>query len=144
MAKSPPASSEHVRKRMQANRSKDTKPELALRADIERRGLGFEANARPLPELLRTADAVFRAERIAVFVDGCYWHCCPEHGTQPKTNAGYWNAKLARNVERDADTNAKLAAAGWLVIRRFEHVDVGEFADEVERAVLARREAEAA
>ena len=109
------ASSPGTRKSMQGNRSRDTKPELAVRSAVHRRGLRFRVSARPQPEPPRTADLVLRKSRIAVFVDGCYWHGCPEHHTQPAANFEYWANKIARNIERDAETTACLQQAGWTV-----------------------------
>ena len=105
------ASSPGNRKSMQGNRSRDTKPELAVRSAVHRRGIRFRVSARPQPELPRTADLVLRKSRIAVFVDGCYWHGCPDHYTQPSTNSEYWADKIARNIERDAETTAYLRHA---------------------------------
>ena len=126
------ASSPATRKSMKANRSRDTKPELAVRSAVHRRGLRFRVAARPLADLRRTADMVFRKARIAVFVDGCFWHGCPEHHTQPNTNRGYWASKISDNIARDADTNARLEAAGWTVLRFWEHEDPEAVADIVQ------------
>ena len=115
------ASSPATRKSMQGNRSRDTKPEMAVRSAVHRRGIRFRVSARPQPELPRTADLVLRKTRIAVFVDGCYWHGCPEHHTQPATNSQYWADKVARNVERDSETTAYLQKTGWAVLRFWEH-----------------------
>lgn len=82
---------------------------------------------------------VFRAARLAVFVDGCFWHRCPEHGTQPATNAGYWQAKLDRNVARDHRDEEDLERAGWTVLRIWEHEEVGAAADRVEVALRSKR-----
>ena len=120
---------------MQGNRSRDTKPELAVRSAVHRRGIRYRVAARPLSELPRTADLVLRKTRIAVFVDGCYWHGCPEHHTQPATNAGYWAAKIAGNISRDAETTKHLERAGWTVLRFWEHEDPEAVADRVEGAV---------
>lgn len=106
---------------MQGNRKRDTRPELALRSALHGRGLRYRVNAKPTKELACRADVVFRRQKVAVFVDGCFWHACPDHGKSPQTNASYWSAKIARNVERDRRTNAELAAAGWAVIRVWEH-----------------------
>ena len=76
---------------------------------------------RPVPTIRRTADIVFSRRRVAVFVDGCFWHGCPEHRTYPKANAEWWSAKLERNIERDADTDRRLSEAGWTVVRIWEH-----------------------
>jgi DNA mismatch endonuclease, patch repair protein len=106
---------------MQGNRKRDTRPELALRSELHRRGLRYRVDAKPLEGLRCRADIVFRRQKLAVFVDGCFWHGCSEHGTAPRTNASYWTAKIARNVERDQVNGEKLTAAGWSVIRVWEH-----------------------
>ena len=131
------ASSPGTRKSMQGNRSRDTKPELAVRSAVHRRGLRFRVSVRPLPELPRTADLVLRKSRVAVFVDGCYWHGCPEHRTQPATNAEYWADKITRNIERDAETTDYLQQAGWTVLRFWEHEDPESVADRVQESVRA-------
>ena len=94
---------------------------------------------RPLPELRRAADIVFARARVAVFVDGCFWHSCPEHGTAPSSNKAWWAEKLAKNVNRDAATDSRLAAAGWLVVRVWEHEDLAEASSRVADAVRSRR-----
>ena len=114
------ATSEATRASMLGNRSRDTLPELALRRLLHARGLRYRVHARPLPEFRRTADLVFRPARVAVFVDGCFWHRCPEHGTHPKANSDYWTPKLDRNVARDRETDERLRREGWLVIRAWE------------------------
>ena len=120
---------------MQGNRSKDTKPELALRRELHARGLRYFKNRRPIRDVRRTADIVFPTPRLAVFIDGCFWHGCPDHHTVAKTNADYWSAKVERNRNRDKETDALLATAGWTVLRIWEHVDVVAAADMVESAV---------
>jgi DNA mismatch endonuclease, patch repair protein len=127
------------RRNMQANRSRDTNPELAVRRILHASGLRYRVHQRPLPDLRRRADIVFPRERVAVFVDGCYWHACPQHGTQPRVNTDYWAPKLARNVERDKETDALLNAAGWVVVRVWEHEDPVKAAAKVRRQVLKRR-----
>ena len=133
------ASSAAVRKSMQGNRSRDTKPELAVRSAVHRRGLRYRVAARPLRDLRRTADMVFRKDRIAVFVDGCYWHGCPQHHTQPAANREYWSDKIKGNIARDADTNARLREAGWTVLRFWEHEDPEAVAEIVLARVRAAR-----
>jgi DNA mismatch endonuclease (patch repair protein) len=133
------ASSPARRRVMQANRSRDTQPELLLRSLLHARGLRFRVSVRPLPDLRRTADIVFRPARVAVFVDGCFWHGCPKHGSQPRANSDYWAPKLARNVERDAETNSALEAAGWEVIRVWEHDDADQAAQRIAGVVELRR-----
>lgn len=117
------ASSPASRAVMQANRRRDTSPEMAVRRLAHARGLRYRVDAKPLPELNRRADLIFTRAKVAVFVDGCYWHGCPVHGTAAQSNAEYWNAKISRNRERDAETNERLSAAGWLVLRAWEHDD---------------------
>lgn len=121
---------------MRGNRSRDTAPELRLRSALHRLGLRYRVAVRPLPDLPRTADLVFRSARVAVFVDGCYWHGCPEHYTPPSTNASYWSEKIARNRRRDKETDQRLAAEGWTVVRIWEHEDLERA---VERVIAALR-----
>ena len=107
---------------MRANRRTDTKPELALRRALHRQGYRYRKDYRlDLTGARVRPDIAFTARRVAVFVDGCFWHCCPQHGTQPAANTWYWAPKLARNVERDRAADAALAAAGWRVVRVWEH-----------------------
>ncbi|MEU6100491.1 very short patch repair endonuclease [Streptomyces flaveolus] len=134
------ASSAARRRNMQAIRSRDTKPEILIRRLVHAAGLRYRVAARPLPDLRRTADMVFRPAKVAVFIDGCYWHGCPEHYVPPKTNSGYWSEKVLRNVKRDRDTDEKLRAAGWTVLRFWEHEPSGDCANKIAVTVLARRE----
>ena len=124
---------------MVGNRSRDTRPELAVRSAIHRRGLRYRVAARPIPELRRTADLVFRPAKVAVFIDGCFWHGCPEHYSEPRTNTDYWAAKVVRNMQRDTDTNQRLREAGWIVLRYWEHEDVDDIAREIVNIVIERR-----
>ncbi|MEW1831201.1 very short patch repair endonuclease [Streptomyces sp. NPDC088196] len=133
------ASSSRTRASMQGNRSRDTRPELALRRAVHRLGLRYRVASRPLPELRRTADLVFTRVRVAVFLDGCFWHGCPAHHTISKSNSGYWTAKVARNRTRDQDTNRRLQEAGWVVLRIWEHEDPQAAAQQVMATVLERR-----
>lgn len=130
------ASSAASRKVMQENRSRDTSPELAVRQRLHAAGLRYRAGYRPEPAIRRTADIVFTRKRVAVFIDGCYWHACSEHGTAARANADYWSAKLARNVARDADTTARLESAGWVVMRFWEHEDPNEVAAKIADTVV--------
>jgi DNA mismatch endonuclease (patch repair protein) len=121
--------SEGRSRNMQAIRRRDTKPEIALRALLHRRGLRFRKDLRlDLDGIRVRPDIVFTRKRVAVFVDGCFWHLCPEHGRQPKVNDWYWAPKLERTVQRDQAANAALAAAGWVVIRVWEHEGVEDAA----------------
>ncbi|MEU3519721.1 very short patch repair endonuclease [Streptomyces sp. NPDC006654] len=135
------ASSAARRRNMQAIRSRDTTPERLVRRLVHAQGLRYRVAARPLPNLRRTADMVFRPAKVAVFIDGCYWHGCPEHYVSPKTNPGYWSDKVARNMTRDRDTDERLRAAGWLVLRFWEHESAEESSAAICQAVMSRRPA---
>lgn len=134
----PWASSPAARAVMVSNRRRDTKPELAVRRAVHALGLRYRVDVRPLPTVNRRADLVFTRARVAVFVDGCYWHGCADHGTTPKTNAAYWDGKIARNCARDRDTDECLRAAGWVVLRFWEHQDALTAAQEIATAVRSR------
>jgi DNA mismatch endonuclease (patch repair protein) len=121
---------------MQANRRRDTGPELAVRKIVHAAGLRYRVDYRVVPDLRARADLVFTRAKVAVFIDGCFWHACPAHGTKPKTNAAYWDAKLAGNVRRDRVTDAALQARGWLVLRFWEHEEPGAAATAVIDAVM--------
>lgn len=123
---------------MLAVRRSGSRPELALRSQLHRRGLRFRVNGAPVPDIRSRADILFSRFRVAVYVDGCFWHLCPEHGRIPKANRDYWGPKLARNVERDRATDRSLAEAGWKVLRFYEHVPP-EKAANIVQAEIARR-----
>jgi len=129
------ASSPGVRASMRSNKGRDTKPELALRSAVHALGLRYRVNARPLKGVRRTADLLFTRARVAVFLDGCFWHGCPEHHTVAKTNGDFWAQKVSDNRRRDRDTDAKLAEAGWRSVRIWEHEDPAEAARRVREAV---------
>ncbi|WP_346072432.1 very short patch repair endonuclease [Saccharopolyspora thermophila] len=133
------ASSAGRRRNMQAIRNRDTAPEWLIRRLLHARGLRYRVCARPLPELRRTADLVFRPAKVAVFIDGCYWHGCPEHYKTPRINTQYWSNKVARNIARDRDTDQRLAEAGWLVLRFWEHEKPEKCVHEIANAVSSRR-----
>lgn len=125
---------------MSANRRTNTKPELALRSALHGLGYRFRKDLRlEVPGLKVRPDIVFTRLRVAVFVDGCFWHACPEHGRPPTRNEWYWSPKLQRNVERDAEVTEGLESAGWHVIRVWEHVPLTEAVSVVEDAVHERR-----
>ena len=132
------ATSDATRRSMQGNRGRDTGPELAVRSAVHSRGLRYRVNTRPLPELRRTADLVFSRPRVAVFVDGCWWHGCEEHYSAPRANSDYWNRKVESNRRRDADTNSRLQEAGWIVLRFWEHDDPEQVATQVEEVVRSQ------
>jgi DNA mismatch endonuclease (patch repair protein) len=123
---------------MKGNRGLDTVPEIEVRRELHRRGLRFRKHAVPLAGLRCRADVVFPSARVALFIDGCFWHGCPEHGRTPSTNGAYWSEKIARNGARDARNNERLSAAGWTVIRAWEHEPPQEVADRVIAAVRPR------
>lgn len=129
------ASSEHARRTMVANRSIDTKPELIVRSLLHARGLRYRIHFRPEPSLRRTADIVFTRRRVAVFIDGCFWHGCTEHRAAPRTNTEFWVEKFRRNTARDRDTDRSLEAAGWTVLRFWEHEDPVVVTDNIEASV---------
>lgn len=120
---------------MQGNRSRDTKPELAVRRILHAKGLRYRVSFRPLPTLRRTADIVFTRSRVAVFIDGCFWHGCPQHYRAPGSNVPYWTAKVSRNRSRDVETTELLEAAGWMVLRFWAHEDPATVAYEIGEAV---------
>jgi DNA mismatch endonuclease (patch repair protein) len=132
------ASSPGNRASMRANKSRDTKPELALRQAVHARGMRYRVGIRPIPSLRRTADLVFTKARVAVFLDGCFWHGCPQHHTVAKTNATFWAEKVRRNRERDAETDRVLTGQGWVVIRVWEHDDPEPAAERID-ALLGHR-----
>lgn len=140
---SPPASSAGVRRRMQVlSKKRDTGPELALRRELHQLGLRYRIDVAPAPsQSRRRADVVFSHQRVAVFVDGCFWHGCEKHGVRPTSNADYWRAKLERNMQRDRETNVTLGAAGWRVIRVWEHEPASAAAARIHK-VLAPRPAD--
>jgi DNA mismatch endonuclease (patch repair protein) len=137
--KAPAASCEATRHRMLAVRQRDTGPELALRKAVHRLGLRYFVDSAPMPSLRRRADLVFPRIRLAVFVDGCFWHGCEQHRVPPVANASWWQLKIARTRSRDKDTSAQLQAAGWTVIRVWEHDDAEEAALLVHAAVTRLR-----
>lgn len=135
----PKASSKSALHRMQAAKPKDTVPEMALRSALHRKGLRYRVDAKPIKELNRRADILFRSAKVAVFVDGCFWHGCPIHGTQAKANAEFWQQKIKRNKERDIDTTKQLENAGWKVVRVWEHENHEEAASVIYKLVKGKR-----
>jgi DNA mismatch endonuclease (patch repair protein) len=119
---------------MLGNRRRDTRPELAVRRALHRDGMRFRVDYSPLADR-RRADIVFTRARVAVFIDGCFWHSCPDHASVPRSNQDYWIPKFRRNVERDRETDADLLTAGWTVLRFWEHEDPSTVAESI-RAVL--------
>lgn len=127
------------RHNMQANRRKDTKPELAIRSALHGAGYRYRVDLRiNLEDAYVRPDIVFTRRKIAIFVDGCFWHSCPEHGRKPTVNEDYWSPKLRRNVERDTEDTRGLENAGWFVLRIWEHEAVPEAVARVRKAVVLR------
>ena len=119
--------------------SRDTAPEVAVRRLLHAAGLRYRVNV-PVPGApRRTIDIVFGKVKIAIFMDGCFWHGCPQHATQPKANAEWWRAKLAKNMARDRETTDHLRAAGWTVLRFWEHESAEEVARQIAVAVASRQ-----
>ena len=131
----PGASSMAVSQRMSVARRKDTKPELDLRRILHARGLRYRVTY-PVPSVRRrTIDVAFTRPKVAVFVDGCFWHGCPEHATQPRANSAWWRQKLDTNMARDVETDNILVGQGWTVLRFWEHENPSVAADKVQAAV---------
>lgn len=123
---------------MERQARRDTKAEFAVRRAVWRLGLRYRVDIAPVPGR-RRADLVFTRAKVAVYIDGCFWHSCPAHGTVPKANREWWVNKLQVNVERDRDTDERLSAAGWAVVRVWEHEDTGDAADRIAGVVRSRR-----
>jgi DNA mismatch endonuclease (patch repair protein) len=135
----PEPSSDIASKRMRATGQRDTRPERLLRANLHQLGLRYRVDRAPVAGLRRRADVVFSRQRVAVFVDGCFWHGCPEHMTWPAANREWWRAKIEATRRRDRDTETRLRDAGWSVLRYWEHDDPEQAAREIARVVEARR-----
>jgi DNA mismatch endonuclease, patch repair protein len=134
----PSASSLTVRQRMRATGGRDTPVERRIRSLLHRRGLRFRVDASPSAALRSRADIVFRRARVAVYIDGCFWHGCPVHGTWPKTNATWWRAKIEGNQRRDVAVTAELLSLGWAVVRIWEHEDPFRAVDAIVGELSAR------
>jgi DNA mismatch endonuclease, patch repair protein len=134
----PEASTAAVSRRMSAQARRNTECEMQLRSVLHRSGLRFFIHRRPVAAIRREADLVFPRSKVAVFVDGCFWHGCPKHGTWPKSNAAWWRAKIEGNRERDADTDRRLKEAGWRSIRIWEHEDSNKAAARIRKTVCQR------
>lgn len=131
----PGTSSPAVSARMSNARRRDTAPEVALRRELHARGLRYRV-AYPVPgQRRRTIDIAFTRAKVAVMVDGCFWHGCPDHGTRPRANSAWWREKLSANAARDADTNRVLQELGWRVVRIWEHERSATAADAIVKVV---------
>lgn len=134
------ASSHEAAQRMRRVRQRNTGPEMALRRELHRRGLRYLVDQRVVGALgTQRPDLIFTGARVAVFVDGCFWHSCPMHGSMPSANRGWWEEKLAGNRSRDQASDSRLRDAGWGVIRIWEHEDPRTAADRIVELVSQRR-----
>jgi DNA mismatch endonuclease, patch repair protein len=133
----PDPSSSDASHRMSKVRQKDTNAELALRRELYSLGLRYRIDFQVLSRPRRVADVAFPGRKIAVFVDGCFWHGCPEHATWPKQNAEFWQEKIEANQRRDVDTNNRLSALGWKVLRVWSHERPVDAAQKIARAVAS-------
>jgi DNA mismatch endonuclease (patch repair protein) len=133
------ALNEGIRRSMQGNRSRDTVPEMTVRKLLHAAGFRYRVAARPIPTLRRTADILFTRAKIAVFIDGCFWHGCPDHYVEPKSHVDYWRPKIERNMSRDLETTAQLEDAGWIVLRYWSHELSPTIAESVADRVRATR-----
>jgi DNA mismatch endonuclease (patch repair protein) len=122
---------------MRGNRGRDTTPELALRSALHRLGYRYRVDRPPVASVRRKADMVFTRRRVAVFLDGCYWHGCPDHFRLPSTNTEYWHDKIAGNQRRDRDTDQRLREAGWTPVRVWEHEPLEHAIEQVTAALDA-------
>jgi DNA mismatch endonuclease (patch repair protein) len=128
----PMPSHPNVTLRMSRNHRRDTKPELRLRRLLHASGARYRVDFRiKADEVTVRPDIVFTRRRLAIFLDGCFWHGCPEHGNVPAHNRTYWMPKLARNRARDEEVTAALTNAGWTVIRAWEHEPTRHIAERV-------------
>jgi DNA mismatch endonuclease (patch repair protein) len=128
-----------VSRRMRRVRQKNTSAESALRSELHALGLRYRIHVPVLTKPRRVADVAFRGLRVAVFIDGCFWHGCPKHATWPKTNAEFWRSKIITNRRRDRDTDARLRADGWRVVRVWAHETPGVAASRIAKVVYARK-----
>ncbi|TVT52285.1 very short patch repair endonuclease [Amycolatopsis rhizosphaerae] len=132
------ASSPGRRRNMQAIRSRDTQPEMAVRRALHRLGFRYRVAIAPVADLRRRADIVFTKRRVAVFIDGCFWHGCPVHGRKSfNHNADYWPSKIAANMARDKNTTEELRRSGWTVLRFWEHEDAEKVVEAIRNVVTA-------
>lgn len=138
MSRVQPSSSETSR-RLAKVRQKGTDAEIALRRELYRRGLRYRVDYGVLKKPRRVADVAFPSLKIAIFVDGCFWHGCPEHATWPKQNAEFWRQKIEANRLRDTDTNSRLLDVGWTVLRFWEHESPIEATETVVQTVAMAR-----
>jgi len=138
MARIKPSSPETSR-RMAKVRQKGTDAEVALRRELYRIGLRYRVDYEVLKKPRRVADVAFPGLRIVIFVDGCFWHGCPQHASWPKHNVEFWRQKIEANRHRDVDTSERLRSMGWTVLRFWEHESPAEAAEVVAQTVAMAR-----
>lgn len=131
-------SSELASRRMRLTGQRDTSAEMRIRRRLHGMGFRYRVDFPVLKRPRRRADLAFTRVQVAVFVDGCFWHGCPEHGTWPKSNVEFWREKIETNRRRDLDTNERLKAAGWEVVRVWEHEDPDEVVERIAELVRSR------
>ena len=133
-------SSAHATATMRANPGRDTGPEVRIRSALHARGLRFRKNLRvTVPTGYARPDVVFPREKLAVFIEGCFWHGCPQHGELPVANRDFWEAKISRTRQRDAEQSRRLIGEGWTVIRVWEHENEADAAERIAAAVVSAR-----
>ncbi len=135
-------STPEISHRMRRVRQQNTSAEAGLRRELYARGLRYRVQVPVLTKPRRVADVAFSGLRVAVFIDGCFWHGCPEHATWPKANAEFWRSKILANMERDLDTDRRLREDGWAVVRAWAHEAPGDIASRVVSVVRSRRRTE--
>ncbi|MGP3707806.1 very short patch repair endonuclease [Gordonia paraffinivorans] len=140
----PSPSSPAVRSRMSRQKSRDTAPEIAVRRRLHARGIRYRIDVRLESDMRTRADIAWRSLQLAVFIDGCFWHGCPEHATRPAANRDWWANKLETNVARDRRTDEALRERGWVVRRFWEHQDPGEISEEIIQTIRELRVRQAA
>lgn len=133
--RSPVPLDEATSRRLKRQRRRDTGLEVEIRKRLHRLGFRFRVDYRLEPSLRCRGDIVFTRRKVVVFVDGCFWHSCPEHGTSPANNAEWWRTKLAANVDRDRRTTEALTSLGWIAVRIWEHEAVDKAVGQVVRAL---------
>ncbi|AVM65836.1 very short patch repair endonuclease [Dietzia sp. oral taxon 368] len=134
----PAASSETVRANMARQKRRDTGCEMAVRRLLHAAGIRYRVDFRPLPDQRFRVDIGWRNRKLAVFIDGCFWHGCPDHGTLPKNNREWWSDKLRANAQRDRRTDELLRARGWTVLRYWEHEDPDHVASTIRKHLMQR------
>jgi DNA mismatch endonuclease (patch repair protein) len=124
---------------MRSQKERDTAPEVSLRRELRRLGLGYRLHLRAVAGTRREIDIAFPGPRVAVFVDGCFWHGCPDHGSTPGSNSDWWRSKLEANRRRDEDTSRRLEDEDWVVVRVWEHQNMACAASGIAAVLAARR-----